>query len=165
MDEAGPDGWEVHRGRGSCKINKMVVDSAYLYIFILNQSSNSPYFSFFFLFLKLRHFPAIRPWYLLFLLPSCPLNRLGFFVFPVLPSRRSLFWFHCLALTLINDFVSYYFINFLGGIYQHPQIGLIDLAISLLVIVSSFPDYYTLWPRTLLLLFNTISTIFRILGN
>lgn len=40
MDEAGPDGWEVHRGRGSCKINKVVVDS--VYIFISNQSPTNP---------------------------------------------------------------------------------------------------------------------------
>lgn len=105
MDEAGPDGWEVHRGKGSCKINKVLVIAAHLYIFILYRSRpHSPYFSLFFLFPKPRPFRAIGLLHLFFPLLACSLRALFLFIFQVLPPQRSLFWSLCLKLTPANYF-------------------------------------------------------------
>ena len=92
MDEAGSDGWNIQRGKGSCKINKVVVSSAHLYIFILYQSpTHSAYFSIFFLFLKPRPFLAIGPLHPLFRLLACSLHGLFLFILQILPPQKSLF--------------------------------------------------------------------------
>ena len=121
MDEAGSDGSNIQRGKGACKINKVVVSSAHFYIFILYQSpTHSAYFSIFFLFLKPRPFLAIGPLHPLFPLLACSLHGLFLFILQVLPPQKKSFlitlsradscqWlFHVTALTFLLKFISLY---------------------------------------------------------
>lgn len=139
MDEAGSDGWNIQRGKGSCKINKVVVSSAHLYIFILYQSpTHSAYFSIFFLFLKPRPFLAIGPLHPLFRLLACSLRGLFLFILQVLPPQKSLFdhfvWSWLLPMTF-----SHQFINFFVEIYQPPQIDCVFNYLFICLFSPLFP--------------------------